>query len=342
MIDPTTDPRWVDLVEREQSDVFHSPEWIRVLSRTYGFQPQAVVVSEGDWVTAGAAFFEIDDARGSRIVSLPFSDSCDPIVSTRQQWDGIVTALASRGRPIRIRVLHNDIPLEDDRFQLVSRARWHGIELGGDTDTAWASIDSGARRAVRKAWKEGVTARPARGAEELRIFFDLHLRTRKEKYRLLSQPYAFFENIWEEFVETDQGVLMVSVHDDRIIGGIFFLEWKGVLHYKFNASEREFMALRPNDVALWTAIEMGIERGNSIIDFGLSDWDQEGLLRYKRKYASMERTISMLQYVPKGVETDLPSDIGELLSGVTDLMTRDDVTNEVTERAGELLYGYFA
>ena len=341
-VDPATDARWADLVERERSDVFHSPEWIRVVSRTYGFEPQAIVLDDGDGATAGAAFFDIADARGSRIISLPFSDSCDPIASTRREWDAIVAALASRGRPIRFRVLHNDIPLEDERFDLVGRARWHGIELSDDTDTVWASLDSGARRAVRKARKEGVTVRPATGKEELRIFFDLHLRTRKDKYRLLSQPYAFFENVWEEFIETNKGVLMVSVHDDQVIGGIMFLEWKGALHYKFNASDPEFAALRPNDVALWTAIEMGVERGNSIIDFGLSDWDQEGLLRYKRKYASIERTISTLQHVPQGYEVDPRSDIGPLLSGVTELMTRDGVTNELTERAGELLYRYFA
>lgn len=341
-IDPTTDQIWAELVTKNDSDVFHSPGWMRVLERTYGFEPRAVVVEHDGQVVAGLPYCEIRDIRGHRLVSLPFSDSCDPIVSGQEEWAEIVTALQTFDGPLTMRVLHNGVPLEDPRFVTVGQAGWHGLVLDSDVEAVWSGIDASARRAVRKARREGLEARPATDKDELRQFFDLHLRTRKGKYGLLAQPYAFFENIWDEFIDDGHGVLMLTYLDDSIIGGILFLEWQGAMHYKFNASSAEHINLRPNDLALWTAIESGCANGSTSIDFGLSDLDQEGLLRYKRKYATEEKTITMLRYQPEEHDSSDGENAGRLLSSITRLLTDERVPDEITEKAGDEMYRYFA
>jgi CelD/BcsL family acetyltransferase involved in cellulose biosynthesis len=159
---------------------------------------------------------------------------------------------------------------------------------------------------------------------------------------MLAQPYAFFENIWSEFVDDGHGVLMVALQNGATVGGIFFLEWKGVMHYKFNASNPDYANLRPNDLILWTAIEQGIAAGSRRIDFGLSDWDQEGLLRYKRKYAGEEKTIVTLRSEPANSRVVEQEDFGALISAVTQFLTDERVPNELTEKAGNEFYRYFA
>lgn len=342
IVDPASDGEWAALVTGHDSDVFHSPQWMHVLQRTYGFETRAVLVDEGGLAVAGIPFCEIRDIRGDRVVSLPFSDSCDPLVSNRHEWNEIAMTLQSLGHPVSVRVLHSSIPLGDPRFAPVSRAKWHGLELDADVEEIWARIDASARRAIRKARREGLEVRPAKSKDELRDFYDLHLRTRKDKYGLLAQPYAFFENIWSEFVDDGHGELMVALQDGAIIGGIFFLEWKGVMHYKFNASNPECAHLRPNDIILWTAIEQGIASGSRRIDFGLSDWDQEGLLRYKRKYAGEEKTIVTLRSEPANGRVVEPEGAGALLSAVTRFLTDERVPIELTEKAGNEFYRYFA
>ncbi len=42
-IDPRTNQLWQQLVGQHRSDVFHSPEWMRVLSDTYNFDVRAYV-----------------------------------------------------------------------------------------------------------------------------------------------------------------------------------------------------------------------------------------------------------------------------------------------------------
>jgi hypothetical protein len=43
-------------------------------------------------------------------------------------------------------------------------------------------------------------------------------------FPLLAQPYAFFENIWERFIETEQSALPLGSHNGKVMGGTFYLE----------------------------------------------------------------------------------------------------------------------
>jgi hypothetical protein len=87
---------------------------------------------------------------------------------------------------------------------------------------------------------------------------------------------------------------------------------------------------------------LGAERGCHTYDWGVSDLDQPGLVGYKRKFASEERRVTVLRHMPAGCVNPYDSDAGRLLGGLTTLLARDDVPDEVTQRAGELCYRYFA
>lgn len=291
---------------------------------------------------AGMPYCRIEGLPAARIATPPFSDFCDPIVANGAQWVALLDALTEEDCPITVRSLHNDVPLDNDRMRLVGQAKWHGLDLEPDLDTLWAGLNSGARRAIRRAEKEGVVVRAASSLEELRAFFELHLKIRKYKYRLLAQPYRFFENIWTEFMATGDGTLLLASLHGEPIGGVLFLEWKGTLYYKFNASDTSNVAVRPNDLILWKAIEAAKEKGLARVDFGLSDWDQEGLIRYKRKYASEEKTISFLRHEPSTPAAPSVAQIREILPALTELVTDDQVPDSITERAGDLLYRLFA
>jgi lipid II:glycine glycyltransferase (peptidoglycan interpeptide bridge formation enzyme) len=177
--------------------------------------------------------------------------------------------------------------------------------------------------------------------ETLRAFFELHLGVRKYKYRLLAQPYCFFENIWRQFIEEQRGSLMIAAYEGEIIGGVMFLEWKDGLYYKFNASAPASLSLRPNDLLIWEGIQYGKAKGCTYLDFGLSDWDQEGLLRYKRKFATVEKTISFLRYSPNGASAQQAQQGADFLPQLTQLFTDEAVPDQVTEKAGEVLYRFF-
>ncbi len=340
-IDPRVDPLWQRLVNCKESDVFHSPGWMTVLANTYGFDTRAyLLLDEFGEPVAGLPYCNITDIRTPRAVTLPFSDYCDPLVDDLDQWQALTAALFRHGTTYKTRCLHNNVILDDPRLSLVNKARWHGIEITGDDAMIWVGLDASARRAIRKAKRCGVQISVADSKEELRSFFELHLQIRKYKYQLLAQPYKFLENIWDQFIAKGDGFLMLARYQGELVGGALFLEWRQKLYYKFNASNPELVACRPNDLVLWEGIKYALDRGINYLDLGLSDWEQEGLVRYKRKYATDEKTISFLTHGNGAANKSTPQ-IDSLLPKLTDLFTDESVPDAVTERAGEVLYRFF-
>ncbi len=341
-VDPRMDPLWQRLVDQHRSSAFNSPGWIRVLTDTYGWDARALVLlDDAGEPRAGIPFCRIADIMGRRIIVLPFSDYCDPLASDREHWNCLITPLLEECCPIVVRCLHNSLPIADERFRLAKQAKWHGMDLQPDLDTLWHGLHDASRRAIAKAQRAGVVVRIAEQEEELRAFFEIHLRIRKYKYRLLSQPYSFFKNIWRHFLKEQRGALMVADYQGEIIGGVLFLEWKDTVYYKFNASVPIHLEHRPNDLLMWKGIQYGKAKGYHYLDFGLSDWDQEGLVRYKRKFATEEKTISFLRYAVDGAPTQQEQQVRNLLTRLTDLFIDESVPDSVTEQAGEILYRFF-
>ncbi|HET7034691.1 MAG TPA: GNAT family N-acetyltransferase [Thermomicrobiaceae bacterium] len=341
-VDPTTDPVWQRLLQRHPAGLFHSPEWLRVLPATYGLAVESLVLlDDSGEPEAGLPYCVLSDPRGERVASLPFSDYCDPLVSTSEQWQALADGLLALGLPVSLRCLHNAVPLDDARFPLIKRAHWHGLDLDRSLDDLWMAIDPAARRAIRKAERSGLTVRLAQGEDDLRAFFALHLGIRKYKYGLLAQPFRFFQAIREQFVDSGRFALMLAEMDGEAVGGVLYLAWGETLYYKFSASSLSRLELRPTDLLIWEGIRHAKERGLRRIDLGLSDWDQDGLVRYKRKFASREGTISFLHHASARPATEAEQEVGALLGRLTGLFTDPSVPDPISERAGALLYRYF-
>jgi hypothetical protein len=96
-------------------------------------------------------FSHIQDLRGSRIVCLPFSDYCDPLIEGINAWSALVAPLLAFNAPVRLRCLRNTLPDDDARFTLFKRARWHAVDLADTASvvrlqypnvTPWLALDA--------------------------------------------------------------------------------------------------------------------------------------------------------------------------------------------------------
>lgn len=340
VVDATTDPDWAAFVGQTESNLFQSDTWSRVLSATYGFAMKVAVLRQDSSIVAAVPFVLLDDIRGVRLTCLPFSDFCGPLSADERSWEALVDEMATFGAPITIRSLRRDFPAGDSRFAIAGRAHWDAVDLTPGEENLFAGFTSSARRAIRRASKVGVTVRQATDKEELRRFFQLHLRVRKNKYRLLAQPFRFFESIWDEFIAKDQGALLLAELEGELVAGTVFLDWGDSTYYKFNASDENHPSARANEAVMWAGMLRGIARGCVRLDLGLSDWEQDGLVRYKRKFSSEHDQITSWSWDPAGREP--ASTGGRLLDHMTRLFTDPGVPDSLTEKAGELLYQYFA
>ena len=341
-VDPCYDPRWQQLILSQPSSVFHSPKWMQVLSETYGWEMSAyLIVDPNGTPIAGIPFCRLNDMLGKRIVTLPFSDFCDPLVNDSSLWMLLSNKLMEEGDPVTLRCLHNDLPLSDTHLTLHKRARWHGLDLHPSCEEQFKRLSNSCRWRIRRAQREGLTIHRAEHEEEVQDFFVLHRGIRKHKYRLLAQPYYFFTSIWQHFLASGQGTLFFVRYQGKVIGSVVFLEWKDTLYYKFSATAPTYLALGVSELLIWEGIQYGKARGLTTLDFGLSDWDQDGLVNFKRKFATEEKTISFLRYTPEGTPTAQEQEIRSLLPRLTDLLTHEEVPDQISDQAGSLLYRFF-
>jgi CelD/BcsL family acetyltransferase involved in cellulose biosynthesis len=343
-VDPRSDPLWRDLAMHPLATVFHSPPWIAALCDCYDFEPQAlVVVDPANVVIGGVAFCEIDDVFGARLVSLPFSDACDPLLADAAAWPLLRERLAEFRLPISMRLLDTSFLRGDPEFAIVKQARWHTLDISPPLDAIRDGFSSATRRGIAKAERAGISVRPLAGEASIASFVRLHMRLRKRKYRLLAQPLRFFLAIAEQFEPIGGWHSLGAWHGNTLLAATIYLRWGDTLFYKFNASAQDgSLTLRPNNILAWAGIALAKELGLKAFDFGPSDDDQPGLIRFKRGFGATERELRSVRWLPRGAKVEERPEIRSVLAEMADLFTAPAVSDEVTEAAGATLYRLFA
>jgi CelD/BcsL family acetyltransferase involved in cellulose biosynthesis len=335
------DPRYAKFVAHHPyASLFTAPPWMAALEAAYGLQVEIAACLKDGQIEAAMPFCRVDDLRGPRLAALPFSDYGDPLVEDQGGLAALVDHVAGLGRGLRLRSLRNPLPLADPRIEVAGEALWHGVDLARPLDDIWAGLKGSARQNIRKALGSGVTVRIGRGSDDLRRFHRMHAKLRKTKYRMLAQPFALFEAIQAAFAGAGDVAVVLAEADGEPIAGIFLICWQGTAYYKFNASIDT--RLRPNDLLAWHAIRLATEQGCDSFDFGISDADQPGLVRYKSKFATEERVIRQLVLPSPHRPAAHEAAADRLLGRLTELFTRPEVPDTITSEAGDALYRHFA
>jgi hypothetical protein len=86
---------------------------------------------------------------------------------------------------------------------------------------------------------------------------------------------------------------------------------------------------------------LGRHLGLAHMDFGLSDLEQPGLVRFKDKFATEKRPIAELRWTPPGEADVRGQQAGALLHRLTSVLTSGNVPDEVTRAAGDEIYRLF-
>lgn len=342
-LDPISDSRWLALQNAPGFGLFHSPPWMQALRDAYGFIPRAHVVVDAQGVPRGGiSFCEIRDAFGGRLVSLPFSDVCDPLLLDPSAWPQLLEKLAEHRLPITFRCLDGSLPGSEPTIVVTKRARWHTLQLSDTADALRSRFGDTTRRAIAKAERAGVTVRPLEGDEGLAAFVGLHVRLRKHKYRMLAQPPAFFSAIADRFRTAGAFYPLGAYLGDQLLAATIYLKWGDTLYYKFNASDPDGLEWRPNNLLVWGGIQLAESLGCRVLDLGPSDDEQPGLIRFKREFGASEQELRFLKWTPPGCALETGDAFRKVFGEITQLLTAPHVPDEVTAAAGARLYRYFA
>ncbi len=332
-------PDWDELIAGSSGEVFQTRRWLGVLAEVFGLKFNAVVETDGGRLVGGLPYCLIDDIRGKRITILPFSDFIYPVIADGEQWRRLVAPLMEYGVPISISSSPETAIASDDRFSAATDIVRHYVSLDGDLATVMSRYSSQPKRHIKRAKQAGLQFRLAETTAELRAFYELHFKVRKYRYGMLCQPYQLFETLWREFLEPGRGGLMLGFDGDTVVGGCLLLEHGDTLYYKYAASHPDYRAKGVSHGAVHGAIALGLERGLKRLDLGRSDTVQPGLVDFKRRFGAESMPLAAFKWLPPNHSQN---EAGALFGELSGLLSGEQVPDETTERAGELMYRYFA
>lgn len=299
-LDPITDSRWDQLVKTHpHASVFHHSGWLKALSETYGYRPFVLTTnSPGESLAEGIAFCEIDSwITGRRIVSLPFADHTEPLLA-----DGDVApymnwleneAAQKRWKYIEFRPL--SYGMEEAASLADGQKFWnHSLDLRGPLEQLFRGLHKDClQRRIRKAEREQLTYERGCSDTLLEEFFQLQILTRR-RHQLLPQPINWFRNLLKGM----RGAMDIRVvrKDGLAIASIVTLYHNKSAVYKYGCSNEAFHKLAPMPFLFWKLIQEAKAEGMEELDFGRTELENEGLIRFKDQFGTARRLITYSRY----------------------------------------------
>jgi CelD/BcsL family acetyltransferase involved in cellulose biosynthesis len=303
-LDPLSDCRWDDLVaSHPRASVFHQTGWLKALAQTYKYKTLALTSTPpGERLSDGAAFCEVRSwITGSRLVSLPFSDHAEPLLNNSgaalEMGEWLQTECKRQNwKYVEFRPLSG--AMRSVRAMAESQSFWlHTLDLSPPAEQLFRNLHkSCVQRRIRHAEHQELSYERGCSDELLHEFYELMMITRR-RFRLLPQPRAWFRNLLA-CMKPNAEIRLVR-KDHRSLASILTLRHRGIVVYKYGCSDEAFHHFAGMPFLFWKLIEESKAEGAEEIDFGRTDMDNDGLIRFKDSLGTARRKLSYIRY-PEG------------------------------------------
>ena len=301
-VSPLADPRWPQLLEsHSKTSVFHSVEWLRTLQKTYGYEPLAYTSTPpGAPLSNAVVFCRVTSwLTGRRIVSLPFSDHCEPLVEGLDQLNELLTPALQELREGKIKYV--DIrPLSLSFSGATEGAESyfiHLLDLRPTLDELYKKLHGDSiRRKIQRAERESLTLEVGSSEDMLAEFYKLHVTTR-QRQQLPPHPLKWFRNVLTCLGENAQ--VRIAKKDGSAIASILTLSHKQKMVYKYGCSDADSHNLGGMQFLFWHLIRHSKEHGFVELDFGRSECTNTGLVTFKDRWGTKRQLITYLRYPPR-------------------------------------------
>lgn len=291
-LNPLLDPRWQDLVDRHRyGSVFHSIPWLEALRRTYGYDPVVYTTTPpAQELSNGIVFCRVHSwVSGSRLVSLPFSDHCEPLANPLETAELTDSLRASRHlkrwKYIEFRPLHPAAAAHTSDLARTESYSLQILDLRPSLDHLFRNFHKSCiQRKIQRAQRENLTYEDGRSDRLLKKFYDLLLLTRR-RHGLPPQPLTWFRNVVACL--GDRVLIRIASKNGQAVASIITMQYKDALTYKYGCSDSLFNNLGGNSFLFWKAIQDAKRDGLARFDFGRSETDNRGLINFKQNWGAV-------------------------------------------------------
>jgi CelD/BcsL family acetyltransferase involved in cellulose biosynthesis len=301
-LNPLADPRWSEMTTKHsKTSVFHSVEWLGALQKTYGYEPLVYTSTPpGAALSNALVFCRVNSwLTGRRLVSLPFSDHCEPLVDDVDELNELLTPALQELREGKIKYI--DIrPLSSSFSDAADGAEsyfLHLLDLRPTLDELYKRLHGDSiRRKIQRAEREKLTLEAGSSEQMLADFYKLHVITR-QRQQVPSHPLKWFRNVLACLGADAQ--IRIARKDGSAIASIFTLTHKQKMVYKYGCSDAHSHNLGGMQFLFWHLIRHSKEHGFVELDFGRSECTNTGLVTFKDRWGTKRQLITYLRYPPR-------------------------------------------
>lgn len=286
------DPRWSEFVNSHPgAGPFHLPAWASTIAECYRFESFALTAQDTDGeILAGLPVITVrSPLAGRRWVSLPFTDSCPPLIRADVPMEDPLAAfgehvLAGQARELEVR---SALPPAHHHHP-VTVGCIHTMAL--PQDPALLHPDKGHRNYRNQAVRKGVRVTQGSTAQDVATFYRLHTLTRR-RHGVPVQPRRFFDLLLDRLLAPGHGFVATATHDGEVLCASIYLVHNGTLVAKYQGSDPRLPDKRAGYLVDWEMMVAGCTSGCHTLDFGRSDAEAEGLRLYKSSWGAVEMPL---------------------------------------------------
>jgi lipid II:glycine glycyltransferase (peptidoglycan interpeptide bridge formation enzyme) len=172
------------------------------------------------------------------------------------------------------------------------------IDLRGGPDRLWReSLNSDARRCVRRAEQAGVRVRTATSREEILEFHRLHVLTMQRRQALGRYALApdYFLALFEQMPSNTR--LFLAEYHGRVVAGGLFLHGGTDVYWHLSAADLEFSRVRPVNACVFGAIQWASSEGKRRLLCGGGHAPDDGVFRFKASFSPLRARFRVYRRV---------------------------------------------
>lgn len=292
---------WDRFVEaQERASLYHLSRWRTVIAEAFGHTLEALGAWSGDGRLLGLLPLVRLRSRlfGDYQVSLPYFNYGGAVAVSAEIEEALMRhageAAAARGCShveFRDSQVRPGWPARTDKVAME-------LSLPDDPELLWKAFGGKLRAQIRRPFKEnGMTV--ARGGEELLDEFYLVFARNMRDLGTPVYPRRLFAAILATFPERAR--IVVVRHRGRPVAAAFLIDYRRRMEIPWASSVRDYNRFGVVMALYWEALQLAIERGNQVFDFGRSSVDA-GTYRFKKQWGAQPRQLYWHYWLAAGRE----------------------------------------
>jgi hypothetical protein len=251
--------------------------------------------STSNQIVAGIPVYEVRSRfLGNRTVSIPFATLCDPLVTSEDQIDSLVSHLKhseTNEQPLRIGAWRATNIATNGNAPRGTGFSHHFIELTKSFEKLQQTFSKTAvRQMVLRAQRSGLVVETCGPETGLEAFYNLYYATRK-RLGLPAMPFQFFDSLSRN-LGSEKIALLFARQGSEILAGVLAFKWKDMILVECLGEAEGARKVGANQLLWWEAIKAACDQGYGVFSFGRTHHSNKGLMEYKRRWGTVEEDLS--------------------------------------------------